>query len=441
MIRGVLVVFGCVYIVSFVNALTISEIMYDPEGTDTGREWIEVQNTTDSGIDLTSWKFFEANTNHSITLEGNSGIIAPGAFAVVTDNPEKFKSDYPSYTGLLYDSAFSLSNSGELISFKNASGVVIDSITYNTGIAGGSNTTLSLLEGVWVRGAPTPGAVNLRSSATSTPAGETASTTEEVTISPVVTMSSSPDVNLIVETERTVIAGADSDFQVKAITSSGKSIDGLTYTWTFGDGGTKVGKSVAYHYAYPGYYIAVVQAENSSLIGREKIRVRVIPPQFTLAEVGVGPAGAYADIENKSNEEIDISRWILTFNGQGFIIPINTILLPNTKTRMSGAALGFSTSTFTSLSRVRLLYPDNSEVIRYDAPTSTVATTTVSTSSPVVGALSSQKVVARSLPAKAIPVPKAPSAAPVATSSSPRVQAPQATRDTRLFSWFKELFR
>lgn len=427
------------------NALSISEIMYDPEGTDTGREWVEVHNTTENGIDLTSWKFFEANTNHGITLAGGTGVVAPGAYAVVADNPEKFKTDYPSYTGLLYDSAFSLSNSGEFISFKNAGGAVIDSITYNTSIAGGANTTLSLVGGVWVRSTPTPGAANSLTSSTTTPVEGTASATEEVTIAPIVTTSSSPDINLIVETERMVVAGADSDFQVKAVTSSGKSIEGLTYTWTFGDGGTKVGKSVAYHYAYPGYYIAVVQAESASLIGREKIRVRVIPPHFALAEVGVGPAGAYADIENKSNEEIDISRWVLTFNGQGFIIPINTILLPNTKTRMSGAALGFGTSTFTSLSRVRLMYPDNSEVIRYDVPTSTStstsATTTLSTSSLSFGTSTTIKVTPKSVAIKSVAPPKALPTVPVVASSSLKAEAAPSSKDTRLFSWFKELFK
>ena len=53
---------------TIVSALVISEIMYDPQGSDTDREWIEVLNDTQSSIDMTGWKFFEANTNHGLAI-------------------------------------------------------------------------------------------------------------------------------------------------------------------------------------------------------------------------------------------------------------------------------------------------------------------------------------------------------------------------------------
>ena len=43
--------------VSFAGA-AISEIMYDLPGADTGREWVEVQNTSSEEVSFLKWKLF-----------------------------------------------------------------------------------------------------------------------------------------------------------------------------------------------------------------------------------------------------------------------------------------------------------------------------------------------------------------------------------------------
>ena len=53
--------------VAYANIL-INEVMYDVEGTDTDREWIEVYNDGSESVDLSTYKLFEANTNHGLTL-------------------------------------------------------------------------------------------------------------------------------------------------------------------------------------------------------------------------------------------------------------------------------------------------------------------------------------------------------------------------------------
>ncbi len=59
----------CLGILFFTRAafaeVVISEIMYDVSGSDTDREWVEVYNNSSSAVDFTSWKLFEANTNHA----------------------------------------------------------------------------------------------------------------------------------------------------------------------------------------------------------------------------------------------------------------------------------------------------------------------------------------------------------------------------------------
>jgi len=141
--------------------VVITEIMYDPVGADTGREWIEVQNTGSEPVDLSRYRLFENATNHKV-----AGIIPAGAYGVIADNPTKFKTDWPSYAGLLFDSAFSLSNTGETFELRGASSTlghsptgeaVADSVSYSSGQGGSDGNSLNREGGSWVSRKPTPG--------------------------------------------------------------------------------------------------------------------------------------------------------------------------------------------------------------------------------------------------------------------------------------------
>ena len=57
--------------------VAITEIMYDLEGTDADREWIELQNTSGFQVDLEGWKFFEQDTNHKLTPAGSGSFLLP----------------------------------------------------------------------------------------------------------------------------------------------------------------------------------------------------------------------------------------------------------------------------------------------------------------------------------------------------------------------------
>lgn len=137
----------------------ITEVMYDlKEGSDSGREWIEVYNGSGSVVDLTKWKLVESGKNHKIAKV--RGGFAPGTHAVIADNPAKFANDHPGYAGTLFDSAFSLSNDGETLVLL-APGGMVDEVRFATN-DGGSGTGDSLqridLEArVFAPGIPTPG--------------------------------------------------------------------------------------------------------------------------------------------------------------------------------------------------------------------------------------------------------------------------------------------
>jgi len=141
--------------------VVISEIMYDAPGADPGREWIEIENVGTVPIDISKWKFREADVDHKLSIFQGKVELSPNSFAIIADSPEKFLVDYPDFSGTIFNSSFSLSNEGEEIMLKNASSTVIDTVAYKKGSgASGNGGSLQKIWDIWKEGVPTPGNIN-----------------------------------------------------------------------------------------------------------------------------------------------------------------------------------------------------------------------------------------------------------------------------------------
>jgi len=142
--------------------LVINEIMYDfKTDSDEGREWVEIFNNSDAEADLSSFKFFEADTNHKLKLTQGSANIFPRGYAIIVSDPVKFKIDWPSFSGTIFDSSFSLSNDGEILAIKDENLNIIDQSIYNSAMgARGDGKSLQKISGVWIGAMPTPGTEN-----------------------------------------------------------------------------------------------------------------------------------------------------------------------------------------------------------------------------------------------------------------------------------------
>jgi hypothetical protein len=124
------------------QGIVINEVMYDLPGTDTDREWIEIYNNEAAPVNMSEFKLFEANTNHAINFVQGSEIIGASEFAIIADDTSVFLADWPGFAGSLFDSSFSLSNTGEGLVIRNSSLDAVENITYDTamGAAGNGNT-------------------------------------------------------------------------------------------------------------------------------------------------------------------------------------------------------------------------------------------------------------------------------------------------------------
>ena len=223
----------------------ISEIMYDLEGSDAKREWIEVVNTGSVLVDIGEWKFFEADTNHKLNLIKGDSNLGVGGYAVIADNADTFLSDWPNFSGVLFDSSFSLKNTGEFIALRNSELVDIDSVTYSSEWgASGDGNSLQLVGGKWLPGSPTPGGTNMGSSVSSTPdesveEGQTVQTTSTGS-----SFSTKPQITAHAGENRVVIVGADTEFRGEALGLKGEPLTGASLLWNRGNGELKEGQAI-----------------------------------------------------------------------------------------------------------------------------------------------------------------------------------------------------
>ncbi len=120
------------------QGLIFSEIMYNPQGTDTGNEWFEIFNNSTSSIIIDSTWRFNDGSNHLINFSGNSGEILAETFFVISSNKNNFLNKYPDYNKQLFESSFSLNNTSGILKFLQGTNLITEQ-SYNSTLGGNDN--------------------------------------------------------------------------------------------------------------------------------------------------------------------------------------------------------------------------------------------------------------------------------------------------------------
>ncbi len=163
--KAIVVFVGCTLITpqTLFASPVFTEIMYDLEnGSDSGREWVEVQNIVNSNVVLGTYKLFENKVNHDIKYVRGNRSLAKGEYAIIAVDGNKFLTDHPDFSGNLFDSSFSLSNTEETLILRDAKLLDVDFVTYTStqGASGNGNSLQRNSRGVWIENSPTPGSGN-----------------------------------------------------------------------------------------------------------------------------------------------------------------------------------------------------------------------------------------------------------------------------------------
>lgn len=374
--------------------VVISEAMYDPPGSDTGAEWIELFNAGASSVDLTKWKFNDggSSTNHAFNVPPKNGgvgsiTIAPGAYILVADNATNTAALYPSVANVI-DSVMSMPDPNKGVSITltllDDAGASEDTFVYTGGTDAdnkGSSVQRVSVSGSSVEvGAPTPGTGDLIRSASNnqTNASSTATTSTQTTqqtqtiMAPVSSYVPPPVPQLFADggDDRTVIVGADVEFDGRAYDRKQNPLDTNTtrFMWNFGDGSTAEGPSVLHHFDYPGRYAVVFSIANDRFSISDTIAVTGVPAALHFSALPDGTA----TIQNHSGRNLDLSHWIIrersgSFSAQ-FMLPEHSVVLSGETMRIGSATLKFRAGADSELD-----YPNGVEAIDTNDSATTTA--------------------------------------------------------------------
>ncbi len=313
-------------------SMVFSEIMYDLSGADTN-EWIEVENSGSNQIDFSLWKLFEANSNHGLNLISGNAVIGAGEFAIIANDSAAFISEFPSFSGNLFDSSFSLSNTGETLVLRDETLSDKDTVSYDSGMgATEDGNSLQNLNSSWTPAFPTPGVKNSdtgNSQESQEPVAEESNSlgssnkSLSTSVSPEkkVNNSATPALIVSIGKDQLTAIGNPVEFMadVRAATPLARKI---IYRWSFGDGSTGAGQKVTYNYPYPGDYVAVLDVSRGSDKATARVNVKVIEPNLVFKALSSG----VIQIENKGKEDVNLSFWKIESSDKSFVFPENTIV-------------------------------------------------------------------------------------------------------------------
>ena len=347
-------------------SLVITEIMYDLEGSDTDREWIEIKNNSSANIDPALYKLYEANTNHGLKVYQGALEIPAGGYAVITDSPAKFLADWPNFSGIVIDSSFSLSNDGETLEIKLEE-VTEHTVSYmKTDGAAGDGNSLHFDSGTRAL-APTPGTgvENAGGTPPSTPSSPSPSSAGGGSTSNPVSNSSSQSspsskstIFAEIQTERSTLVGGIVTFKGTAYGLERQPIANARYLWNMGDGTTKEGMQIEHIYTHPGSYTVVLDVSSGEYGASLKVSIDVSEAKISVSDFVEGPSG-FLSLKNDSNFEVSLSGWHLR-GSKVFTLPNKTYVGAHKTLMLSNDVTGLGTERM-----IELLYPNGALALTY----------------------------------------------------------------------------
>ncbi|GIW68429.1 MAG: hypothetical protein KatS3mg099_377 [Candidatus Parcubacteria bacterium] len=361
------------------SAVWVSEVAWMGDAESPNHEWIEIVNDADAPVDLTGWMLSARDGSPSLSL---SGSLAPKEVAVLertSDASAPQVAAFAIYTG-------ALSNQGEILELRDASGAVVDVVDGSGGWAiGGNNETKETLQRsakgtAWFTAAATPGHLSSASP------GET-STTQNTTQNEVenqqtthtadgaANSSSSagsyapqdapleeplPWIARIEHEPAAPVAGAPVRFFSRVwAKDSGKLLEkGYWALWNFGDGTSERALHASHTYHYPGTYIATLTVGRDGSPAAITVRgiLRVQEARVVVAEANP----QWITLSNEGGDDVDIGGWQIVGKGTRFVFPQGSMLAARSSVRFASDVTRIAPS---GRGEVALLYPNGKPVI------------------------------------------------------------------------------
>lgn len=354
--------------------IVINEVLYDPDGTDTGLEYIRLYNNGDSAVDLTG---YDLNAVSGDYFAIPSFSLSQKSFVTVHWRKDGTNNQTDLHTGTSGYDANMGNTTGWVALFKNSEHTK-DSITdyLEYGAGGQTYESKAVPAGIWTAGDFIPDVVEGKAIKLKTDGADNNSSNDWMEINPSITQESGSGSGQSTSGEGEITTGisnqppvaeAGSDiiaFIDEEITFDGsKSYDpdglDLAYEWNLGEGGVEDDVVVTHKYSYPGTYLVTLTVFDGRYYTSDTITVEIYPKKITINEFLPNPIEKekeWIEIYNDSDQIIDISGWQLD-DGEGgsnpFVFPKNTLIAPKNYLVLSRKVTGIALNN--DKDKVRLL--------------------------------------------------------------------------------------
>lgn len=371
--------------------VVINEVLFDPLGSDTGAEWIEIYNSDDAPADLSGWQLYPDGAGYFIFPDGFK--LGAQSFATIhlrtggdDSGSDLYHANAAGNMGNSSGSAalfapgergqdtikaflrYQKPGSSERKTWETAAadaGLWVRDAFFDISAAKEGNSIGLAADGVsagskndWrVFAVPTEGLTN-----TATVPDAVAVVSPGVSSHATTPLYLIPRLDVLIVSRTTAIAGAPHHFEGKAFGTENKPVTGdARYVWSFGDGGVAEGKNLYHTFHFPGSYRISLDIITGAAAGSAFFDVEIRENLIRISEILTGPNG-FVELSNASGETVDIGGWLIEDSaGRHFTVPANTMLRPRSFATFANETLGLS---FSDSKEIVLRYGNSREAGR-----------------------------------------------------------------------------
>lgn len=397
-------------------SVVVNEVMFDPPGTDTGLEWIELYNSGSSPENISGWEVYPDGVGY-IIFPQNTSISGKGFLLVhLRTSGTNTNTDFyfPQASGNLGNTSGSLAlfsgeprgkdtiksfvqwgKEGQTWESTASSSALWTKGTFITGYSEGNSIGLTT-DGNTADGVSAWKVFSgLTSGSTNSPLTQVSSSSTESIYSPSSSGSSSsvesrttvfPSIKAFAGEDKTVAAGSATDFLAMALGAGGEPLENARFWWNFGDGSFQEGRAVSHIFSIPGIYTVGLHISSGIYAASDYLLVTTIPNQLKIDSVISGEAG-HVRLRNPSDIEVDIGGWIIEVEGKQFIIPWRTKIAKGSSVALPNQTTGLLQ---VSLDDLTLRYPNSVLALQYQGVPQVVSQEIKKTETPVPVSLPSE---------------------------------------------------
>lgn len=414
------VMFVFINIINLSNALIISEIMYDPDGSDNvvSPEYVELYNNEDASINVADYKLLYGTTKQLSLSEINNATnttLNPGEYAVILFSTNDNFKDICPYKCLLIKTetatttpgseltAYSATSTAKPVKLYKNNNLIFSANYYKETLSSDNGNSLNNLYNIstttfnnnvnnnniplWYSFIASPGATTTRATTTSSGSVVESQSPSQASVSSYYTQGYSSrtytigDMRVIVPKDIYGIAGGETYFP-SIIMNSKKEILKGDFLWSFGDGSSLATATPKYIYKNPGEYIATIEAQQSgtSLYGIERVIVHIGAPDIIISDFVNEEKDipfwrqdnrGYIELFNRSGEEVNIGGFYIEGGGGNYQLSKFFIIPAYSKFKIYNNILNLQT-----LDNPKLLFPNRTLLYDWNGNHNLITATT-----------------------------------------------------------------